>query len=51
MVKICSEKIEFSNGGDVCLFVKKSDSFAVNVIESNTNLELVEVINSSRRIT
>jgi hypothetical protein len=34
---------EFSNGGGVCLFVKKSDSFAVNVIESNTNLEMIYV--------
>jgi hypothetical protein len=32
---------EFSNGGSVCLFVKKSGSFAVNAIESNTNLEII----------
>jgi exonuclease III len=32
---------EFSNGSGVCLFIKKSDSFAVNVIENNTNLDMI----------
>ncbi len=31
----------FANGGGVCLFVKKSNSFAVNVIENNINLEMI----------
>jgi hypothetical protein len=31
----------FANGGGVCLFVKKSNSFAVNVIENNNNLEMI----------
>jgi hypothetical protein len=31
----------FANGSGACLFVKKSNSFAVNVIESNINLEMI----------
>jgi hypothetical protein len=31
----------FSNGRGICLFVRKSDSFAVNVIESDINLEMI----------
>jgi hypothetical protein len=31
----------FANGGGVCLFVKKSNNFAVNVIESDINLEMI----------
>jgi hypothetical protein len=30
-----------ANGGGVCLFVNKSNSFAINVIESNINLEII----------
>jgi hypothetical protein len=33
---------QFSKSG-VCLFFKKSESFAVNVIESNTNLEMIYI--------
>jgi hypothetical protein len=40
---------EFSNGGGVCLFAKKSNSFAVNVIESNTNLEMICVEVSQKK--
>ncbi len=40
----------FANGGGICLFVKKSNSFGVNFIESNINLEMICVEFSQKNI-